>query len=596
MLLTDERLATREGSIRLTDGVISALQARLAAVPPERGGALLAVGDLVHLFVEDTAGRCSGTSWDISAELSSTVGLLEQGAHGILAGTVHSHPSGLPDPSASDVRTTSDALEMNSHLGALLIGVITAGRPRQHDLAVGSDHRMSLHLLRRHPRGGPSDPVRIPGQIVPLTEDLALAGGQMLSVTTVEAWLDSGGGARHGVQLGPLPHVIRLCGRPRLTVTIPADRNAALLLDPEYPVVGPVAITVRRGEDGNPTVVPLPSPWDPVSPPAPQLAGLVRRAAGRSLVGAHDRVWPLAGDLAHRRVLVSGLGSVGSLITEDLVRCGVGALTVVDPETVEAPNLSRTVYVAADVGTPKPDALQRRLSSIDPAVAVEGHRLAIGATNIDELLTDVDLVVAATDDMTEQALLAHHAYAAGVPLVACALYRGAAAGEVVLSVPAAGTACWACAVGGSAPAATYRPDKDYGIGGRLVGEAALGPAVHLVANVATAMAVGLLAGPHTVAGERLGPLLADRRTLGLVATAPHWEFFSDVFDGMHHQFAPQSIWVKVETDPACPVCGQDRVAPQSAAAGAILEDLLHTLSPRAATTIPESSASDTDLQ
>jgi hypothetical protein len=49
--------------------------------------------------------------------------------------------------------------------------------------------------------------------------------------------------------------------------------------------------------------------------------------------------------------------------------------------------------------------------------------------------------------MVEQALLAHHVYAVGIPLVACALYKAAAAGEVVISVPAAESACWSCAVG-----------------------------------------------------------------------------------------------------------------------------------------------------
>ena len=66
---------------------------------PERGGALLAAGGLVHLLVEDSSARYSRTSWDISTALSVTVGEIEAAGHGTLAGTVHTHPAGVPEPS-----------------------------------------------------------------------------------------------------------------------------------------------------------------------------------------------------------------------------------------------------------------------------------------------------------------------------------------------------------------------------------------------------------------------------------------------------------------------------------------------------------------
>jgi molybdopterin/thiamine biosynthesis adenylyltransferase len=261
------------------------------------------------------------------------------------------------------------------------------------------------------------------------------------------------------------------------------------------------------------------------------------------------------GTLSGRRVLIAGAGSVGSRIAEDLVRSGVGAFTVIDPDRVDAPNLARTVYSAADIGAPKPDALARRLRAIDPAVMVDRHGTALGAADLPQALAGVSLVVAATDDMTEQALLAHHAYAAGVSLVACALYKKAAAGEVVLSVPAAKTACWWCAVGAGTPSDSYRPGRDYGLHGRLVGESALGPSIHLVTAVAASAALGLLAGPASPTGRHLKRLLAQRRTLGLITTTPGWGFFKAIFAGMDHQHAPQSVWVRVDPSADCPVCG-----------------------------------------
>jgi hypothetical protein len=158
---------------------------------------------------------------------------------------------------------------------------------------------------------------------------------------------------------------------------------------------------------------------------------------------------------------------------------------------------------------------------------------------------------------------------------ACAPYNKAAAGEVVLSVPAAGTACWRFAVGAGTPSGSYRPGRDYGIGGRLVGESALGPSTHLVACVAASAALGQLAGPGSPAGGHVKRVLAQRRTRGLIATLPTWDFFKNAFAGMNHQHAPQSVRVRVDTSAVCPVCDASSVPPLTAQAGS---DVAHIIS------------------
>jgi molybdopterin/thiamine biosynthesis adenylyltransferase len=551
--------------IRVTDGLLSAVSHRLLAVPPERGGAILAVGDLLHLLVEDTSGRYSQASWDISAQLSATIGEMEAAGHGTLAGTVHTHPVGIPDPSSTDVETTREALDLNPHLGGLVIAIVTEGAPRPPDLPVGTGHRMSLHQLRRDPRGQASL-ARVGGEIVPLVNDLAAAGLRLVSAASISSW--------RRARRRAVPTVIIVNHRPRLAVRVPAPRPAALLVHPGYPHAGPIAVTGQLAESAGAHLKPLPSAWDPVAAPGPQLAALACAAAGRRIAGSTRRVWPLVGALAGQKVLVAGAGSVGSRMAEDLVRSGVGALTIIDPDRVDAANLARTVYSAADIGLPKPDALARRLEAINPSVLVDRRPCPLGTADLARLLTGVSLVVAATDDLAEQGLLAHYAYAARVALVACALYRKAAAGEIVLSVPAAETACWTCAVGAGTAADAHRPGRDYGLGGRLAGEAALGPSIHLVADVATSAALGLLAGPRSPAGRRLGPLLAQRRTLGLITTVPQWGFFKEVFRGMGHQHAPQSVWVRVDRTPDCPVCGARPIPPLNRHAGADLTEII----------------------
>ncbi|GAB3988980.1 hypothetical protein GCM10029978_112790 [Actinoallomurus acanthiterrae] len=558
--------------VRFSDGVVTAIRERLCAVPPERGGALLAVGSLIHLLVEDTSGRYSGASWDISAELSTTVGLLETARHGRLIGTVHTHPYAAPDPSGTDVRSTGRMLDINPHLHELTIAVVTRGPLRPADLDLGSGYRMSLHTLRR---GKDGDHVlrRVEGRTVPLTADLRTTDVDLPSATAVRDWVGKRARAR---ERDDLPQIINVNHRPRLVLPVPSDHTAALLVDGEYPLVGPLAVRWERDAGGRPAMAALPSPWDPGSAAAGQLAALARTAAGRRTGEAVERVWPLLGDLTERRVVVAGLGSVGSRIAEDLVRCGVGTLTVIDPECVEGPNLARSVYTSADLGVAKPTAMARRLRAIDPAVRVEEHVAALGDLDLAGLLSGADLVVGATDDMAEQARLSHHAYAAGIPMVSCALYRRAAAGEVVISVPATETACWNCAVGARSTATDYRPARDYGLNGRLVGEAALGPAINIVSSCAAAVAVGLLAGPSTPAGEHLVGLLRDRRTLGIVSTSPRWEFFPQVIAPEPHQHAPQSIWAVIRRDPRCPICGdpEHRVPPSTDARGDELASII----------------------
>lgn len=552
--------------VRVTDGLVKAIRSCLAAVAPERGAALLATGGLNHLLVEDTSACYSGASWDISAALSKTVGEIEAAGHGTLAGTVHTHPAGIPDPSGTDVATTRDALELNPHLGELVIVVVTEGTPREHDLPVGPDHRMSVHVLRRDSRRQVCL-ARVRGSVVPLAADLAAAGITMVSATSVTAWRRARRRAGTAPVQTVLPTVVMLNHSPRLAVPVPARRPAALLIHPGYPQVGPIAVTGRQDAGTRAVLQPLSSPWDPVAAPRSQLIALARAAAGRRITGSTKRVWPLVGALSGRRVLIAGAGSVGSRIAEDLVRSGVGAFAIIDPDRVDPTNLARTVYTAADIGMPKSDALARRLQAIDPAVVVDCHSAPLGTTDLPHALAGVSLVVAATDDMAEQTLLAHHAYAAGVPLVACALYKKAAAGEVVLSVPAAGTACWRCAVGAGTPSDSHRPGRDYGLGGRLAGESALGPSIHLVAGVAASAALGLLAGPTSPAGRQLRRLLSQRRTLGLIATTPAWDFFKTVFADMDHQHAPQSVWVRVDPAADCPACGVSPVAPLDMQAG-----------------------------
>ncbi|MFS0795103.1 ThiF family adenylyltransferase [Microbacterium sp. 1P10AE] len=537
---------TLAAPVRFSDGVIAELVTHIASVPPERGAVLLGMADLVTLAVHDGFGDYGPAHWDISPEINETVQRLERAGAGQFLGTVHSHPRGVVDPSGTDIASTAETLRLNPHIGSLIVAIITRGEPGAGQLSIGVDHRMSLH--RVHLEGGRPVVVRITGSVVDLVAPLADVGIRV----------DSGVSAGDGLERdAPYPRTGRYRGRE--SVFLQAGPERVLVVPAAYPLAGPVR--VEAGAQG-PRI--LPSPWDPATPPAPQLRAL---AGGVSSIDRGERLHralPLVGDLAQQHVVVAGLGSVGSRIAEDLVRAGVGRLTLIDPEEVEAANLSRSVYVARDVGLAKSAALARRLEEVAPDAVVRQVPQTLGETDLGALVRDATLVIGATDDMREQFLLAHHAYAAGVPMVCCAMYAGARAGEIVIALPSADSACVSCALGNGSTTDMHRPAKDYGLGGRLVAEPGLGASIQLVASAASLVALGILAGPEGA----LAPLVAESvgrgRTLGMLATHPAWDFFPDVVGGPT-QVAPQSVWVKVERDPACVVCGDlaARVAPAS---------------------------------
>src|SRR6185295_18083349 len=90
-----------------------------------------------------------------------------------------------------------------------------------------------------------------------------------------------------------------------------------------------------------------------------------------------DRTGRLLGDaamtrLANSRVVVFGLGGVGSYAVEGLVRSGIGHLTLVDFDDVCVTNINRQLHATAStVGRPKAELLAQRCKQINPEVQVE---------------------------------------------------------------------------------------------------------------------------------------------------------------------------------------------------------------------------------
>lgn len=529
--------------VRLTDALVEELVARLCSRAPERGGALIGFGadPLVHLFIEDDAAVYTAASYDISAEISQALAVVAERRAGQLAGTVHSHPRGVADPSTTDFATMTQALRINPHLDRLAIAIITEGAPRPTDVAITPTHRMSMHVVQRA-ADGTIEPARATIEIVNLNSVLPAGCQPRTGVETLTL-----------LRTAPnLDQVVELDDDDALLM--PLSAREAILVPANLPQGTPMLAV--RTDDGL-TLSPLPGAETDLNDEALESADDAPRVDSDHDTPL-DRVLELTGPLNDRKVVVVGAGSVGSRIVEDLVRSGVEHLTILDPDTVSRANLSRTVYTAADVGRSKVECLAERVRAINPSAAVTGVAGEIAQADLETLLEGADLLVMATDDMPQQTMLAATAYSIGVMHLSCAMYRKGAAGEVGIFVPQTKTPCWACTIGSNTVSTQARPDTNYGLQGRLVAESALGASIGVVVSVSSQIAIGLLAGPGSPAGQPVKTLLESGRTLGLISTTPDWDFFPKLFGHMAHQHSPQSVWPAVNGDPHCPICGTSR--------------------------------------
>ncbi|HEX7064629.1 MAG TPA: ThiF family adenylyltransferase [Bacillales bacterium] len=150
--------------------------------------------------------------------------------------------------------------------------------------------------------------------------------------------------------------------------------------------------------------------------------------------------------LSEKKVLIVGVGALGTVIANHLVRGGVGQVLLVDRDYVEKSNLQRQLLFDEEdvkMALPKAVAAERKLRRINSDVHVEGKTVDVTKATIELLLDDVDLVVDGTDNFTTRFLLNDVCFKKGVPFV----YGGAVAsrGMTAMFVPGE-TPCLRCMV------------------------------------------------------------------------------------------------------------------------------------------------------
>ena len=123
--------------------------------------------------------------------------------------------------------------------------------------------------------------------------------------------------------------------------------------------------------------------------------------------------------LAEVHVCVLGLGGVGSWCAEALARSGVGALTLMDQDTVDRSNLNRQAEaLESTLGMPKAEAMAARVLDVNPHCRVRPIRGRYESASREAFFSvRYDYVVDAVDTVSAKLELAVRCQALGVPLI-----------------------------------------------------------------------------------------------------------------------------------------------------------------------------------
>jgi adenylyltransferase/sulfurtransferase len=228
--------------------------------------------------------------------------------------------------------------------------------------------------------------------------------------------------------------------------------------------------------------------------------------------------------LAGARVAIVGMGALGTVLANHMVRAGAGYIRLIDRDFVEMSNLQRQMlYDEEDAEQSRPKALAAagKLARVNSLVRLDPHVADLNPGNAEDLLRDTDLILDGTDNFAVRFLINDVSVKHGIPWI----YGGAVSSRgVVMAVIPGKTPCLRCLFDQPPEQGTTETCDTAGV---------IGPIIHVVASFQAAEALKLLAGDS-------GHL--NRRMLH--------------FDLWYNQFS--QVELSKAKKPECPACGQGR--------------------------------------
>ncbi len=219
--------------------------------------------------------------------------------------------------------------------------------------------------------------------------------------------------------------------------------------------------------------------------------------------------------LAEKKVLLVGLGGVGSAAAPYLVSSGLGHLTLVDFDQISLSNLPRQLlYQDADLGLAKVAVAEQKLQRVNPACSLHCWHEQVTADSLVNRLAEFDLVLDCTDNLRSRQQLQRACYQQQKPLLTAAAVR--LEGQISYFPVSATGPCYCCY-------SSALTEQEFS----CLDQGVLSPLVGVIGSLAALETVKILAG--------LGSELAGKL----------W-----CFDALFSQWQQ----LKIAKNPHCPVC------------------------------------------
>jgi len=148
--------------------------------------------------------------------------------------------------------------------------------------------------------------------------------------------------------------------------------------------------------------------------------------------------------LLSSRVLIIGVGGLGSPVALYLAACGVGQLTIADPDKVAISNLQRQIaHTTADIGATKVNSCQQSMLLLNNDILVRSIPSALSGKALSNEVEQADIVVDCTDNLATRFEINKTCVAKTTPLVSAASIRWE--GQITVFHPGLETSpCYHC--------------------------------------------------------------------------------------------------------------------------------------------------------
>lgn len=125
--------------------------------------------------------------------------------------------------------------------------------------------------------------------------------------------------------------------------------------------------------------------------------------------------------LKEKRVLIFGLGGVGSYALEALARVGIGNMMIVDKDVVDITNINRQIIALhSTIGKSKVEVAKERIMDINPKMTVTARQEWVTQENISSFFQEeIHYVIDAIDDVSAKICIIQECNKRGIPCISC---------------------------------------------------------------------------------------------------------------------------------------------------------------------------------